>query len=160
MSVRFGNWWRQAKGAVVAAFAVRSRQVLLFAAIAGVITGLGVALFETVVVEVIFDRLLDLPVWALAFMPTIGLVFAALSLRLLGPVSPGTTDAYLQAFHDPAQGLRSRVVPARILAAIGTLGFGGAMGLEGPSLYLGASIGADLQARFHRTLPLRRPPGA
>ena len=37
-----------------------------------------------------------------------------------------------------------------MLAAIGTLGFGGAMGLEGPSLYLGASIGAGLQARFYR----------
>ena len=37
-----------------------------------------------------------------------------------------------------------------MLAAIGTLGFGGAMGLEGPSLYLGASIGAGIQSRFRR----------
>jgi chloride channel protein, CIC family len=150
VSVPFGKWWSDAKRAVVAAFAVRSRQVLVFAAIAGALTGLGVALFETIVVEVIFDGLLDLPLWALAAMPTIGLVVAALSLRLLGPVSPGTTDAYLKAFHDPAQGLSLRHVPARMLAAIGTLGFGGAMGLEGPSLYLGASIGAEIQARFHR----------
>ena len=83
-------------------------------------------------------------------MPTVGLVLAALSLRLLGPSTPGTTDAYLQAFHDPAQGLAPRLLPAPMLAAIGTLGFGGAMGLEGPSLYFGASIGAGLQARFHR----------
>src|SRR4029079_10921582 len=31
---------------------------------------------------------------------------------------------------------------------VATLGFGGAMGLEGPSLYLGASIGSFLQRRF------------
>ena len=35
-----------------------------------------------------------------------------------------------------------------MLAAVATLGFGGAMGLEGPSLYLGASIGSFLQRRF------------
>jgi CIC family chloride channel protein len=37
-----------------------------------------------------------------------------------------------------------------MLAATATLGFGGAMGLEGPSLYLGASVGAGFQGRFHR----------
>jgi CIC family chloride channel protein len=144
------RWWDQARRAVVAAFAVRSRQVLLLAALAGALTGLGVALFETVVIELLFDHLVDLPLWALAVMPTIGLVVAALSLRVLGPTTPGTTDAYLQAFHDPAQALKLRDLPARMLAAIGTLGFGGAMGLEGPSLYLGASIGAALQSRFRQ----------
>jgi chloride channel protein, CIC family len=150
LSIPLERWWSASKRAVVAAFTIRSRQVLVFAALAGAITGLGVALFETIVVEVIFDHLLDLPLWALAVMPTIGLVVAALSLRYLGPATPGTTDAYLQAFHDPAEGLALRTLPARMLAAIGTLGFGGAMGLEGPSLYLGASIGASLQSRFHR----------
>ena len=37
-----------------------------------------------------------------------------------------------------------------MVAALTTLGFGGAMGLEGPSLYLGASIGTLLQQRFRR----------
>ncbi len=142
--------WNRLRTAVIAAFAVRSRQVLLLAAVAGAVTGFGVAFFETIVVELIFDHLLDLPLWALALMPTIGLVIATLSLRVLGPATPGTTDAYLQAFHDPDEPLTPRSVPARMVAAIGTLGFGGAMGLEGPSLYLGASIGAGIQARFHR----------
>ncbi|HEY3723953.1 MAG TPA: chloride channel protein [Acidimicrobiia bacterium] len=144
------GWWRRARRAVVDAFAVRSRQVLLFAALAGVTTGLGVALFESIVVEWLLDSFLDLPLWALALMPTAGLVIAAVSLHVLGPTSPGTTDAYLQAFHDPSERLTERPVAARMLAAIGTLGFGGAMGLEGPSLYLGASVGASLQSRFQR----------
>lgn len=150
LTVPVQRWGRAVKRAVVAAFAVRSRQVLVFAALAGALTGLGVALFETIVVEVILDWLLALPLWAIAVAPTIGLVVAALSLRVLGPATPGTTDAYLQAFHDPSRGLTLRTVPARIVAAIGTLGFGGAMGLEGPSLYLGASIGSALQARLPR----------
>lgn len=133
---------------MAAAFTVRSRQVLLLAALTGVLTGLGVALFEPIVIELIFDELRELPIWALALMPTVGLVVASLSLHLLGPTTPPTTDAYLQAFHDPAEPLTLRTLPARMLAAIGTLGFGGAMGLEGPSLYLGASIGAGIQSRF------------
>ncbi len=144
------GWWRRARRMVVDAFAVRSRQVLLFAALAGVLTGLGVALFETIVVEWLLDSFFELPLWALALMPTVGLVIAAVSRRVLGPASPATTDAYLQAFHDRAAPLTERPVAARMLAAIGTLGFGGAMGLEGPSLYLGASIGASIQSRFHR----------
>lgn len=150
LRLSLGRAWRASRRAVVAAFETRSRQVLLFAALTGALTGLGVALFETVVVELILDQLLDLPLWAIVFMPTIGLAIAGLSLHALGPATPGTTDAYLQAFHDPAQGLTPRTVPARMIAAIGTLGFGGAMGLEGPSLYLGASIGATIQSRFHR----------
>ena len=145
-----GRWWNAAKRVVVTSLEERSRQVLLFAAITGALTGLGVALFETIVVEVLLDELVDLPVWALALMPTIGLSMAAISLHVLGQATPGTADAYLQAFHDPAQPLTARTLPARMLAAIGTLGFGGAMGLEGPSLYLGASIGSSIQSRFQR----------
>jgi len=152
VSIPFDRWWRASTSAVVGAFAVRSRQVLLFAALAGAVTGLGVALFETIVVEVLFDELLELPIWALAFMPTIGLALAAISLRVLGPTTPPTTDAYLRAFHDPTEALTLRTLPARMTAAIATLGFGGTMGLEGPSLYLGASIGAGIQARFQRIL--------
>jgi CIC family chloride channel protein len=142
--------WDRTRRAVTSAFAERSRQVLLLAAVTGIVTGLGVALFEWIVVEMLFDELRELPLWALALMPTVGLALAACSLRYLGPTTPPTTDAYLQAFHDPAAHLRLRDLPARMIAAIATLGFGGAMGLEGPSLYLGASVGAGIQGRFHR----------
>ena len=150
LSVPFHHWWDASKRVVVAAFAVRSRQVLLLAALTGALTGLAIALFESVVVELILNRVLDLPLWALVLMPTLGLVLATLALRAFGPATPATTDAYLQAFHEPEAGLSLRRLPARVLAAVGTLGFGGAMGLEGPSLYIGASIGAALQARFRR----------
>jgi CIC family chloride channel protein len=150
VSIPLDRWWHDARRAVTTAFSERSRQVLLLAALTGVITGLGVALFESIVIELIFDELLTLPIGALALMPTVGLVIAALSLRWLGPTTPPTTDAYLRAYHDPGAGLRLRDLPARMVAAIGTLGFGGAMGLEGPSLYFGASVGAGIQSRFHR----------
>jgi CIC family chloride channel protein len=150
VSIPLDRWWHDARRAVATAFSERSRQVLLLAALTGAVTGLGVALFETVVIEALFDELRELPIGVLALMPTVGLVIAAVALRWLGPTTPATTDAYLHAFHDPGASLRVRDLPARMLAAIGTLGFGGAMGLEGPSLYLGASVGAGVQSRFHR----------
>ena len=130
-------------------FARRSRDVVLLAAITGVLTGLGVALFERAVVAGIFDHLLELSPWLLAFMPLCGLVLAWLSLRFVARnESPATADAYLQVFHDSERTLPVREVPGRMLAAIATLGFGGTMGLEGPSLYLGSSIGSFIQRRF------------
>jgi CIC family chloride channel protein len=47
-----------------------------------------------------------------------------------------------------------REVPGKMIAAIATLGFGGAMGLEGPSPYFGAALGAFLQRRFQRAFTL------
>ncbi len=40
----------------------------------------------------------------------------------------------------------------RVVAAAATLGFGGTMGFEGPSIYMGAAIGTGLQRRFRRWL--------
>jgi CIC family chloride channel protein len=125
--------------------------VLLVAALTGAVTGLAVAAFEWVVVDGLLDEVTELPLVVVALMPTAGLALAALSLRFLGPTTPGTTDSYLQAFHS-AEDLDRRPFPARVLAAIATLGSGGPMGLEGPSLYIGASIGAESRARLGRLL--------
>jgi chloride channel protein, CIC family len=130
-------------------FARRSRDVVLLAAVTGVVTGFGVALFERVVVDGLLDEVLDLSPWVLAFVPLAGLALAWVALRYgARSDSPATADAYLAAFHDVEHPLRLREVPGRMLAAIATLGAGGAMGMEGPSLYLGASVGTFLQRRF------------
>jgi chloride channel protein, CIC family len=130
-------------------FARRSRDVVLLAAITGVVTGFGVALFERLVVDGMLDRILELSPWLLAFVPLAGLACAWGSLRFVARSdSPATADAYLHAFHDQEHPLRLREVPGRMIAAIATLGAGGAMGMEGPSLYLGASVGTFLQRRF------------
>jgi chloride channel protein, CIC family len=124
---------------------------VLFSAVAGAVTGLGVALFERLVVDM-YNQLLDLSPWLLAWMPLCGLVLAAILLRYgARSDSTATTDGYLQAFHDPIRhGLQQRELPGRMLAALATLGFGGAMGLEGPSLYLGASVGTEIQRHVRR----------
>lgn len=132
---------------------VRTRQFVLAAAIVGAITGFAVAGFERLTVDVVFDRgVAKLPLWLLAFAPGVGLAIATLWLR--GPgrgLSPSTADEYLDAFHT-GKSLSTRDLAHRVVAAVATLGTGGALGLEGPSIYVGATLGATLQRRSRRLL--------
>jgi CIC family chloride channel protein len=139
----------------------RSREVVLLAAITGSITGLVVRFFEYVVVEVLFHVVIEGPLWFGAIAPGIGLALSAILLRTLGNgASSATADEYLRAFHDPEYPLRPRAFMGRMAAAVTTLGFGGPMGLEGPSIYGGSALGAMIQRRLpaafrgadHRTL--------
>jgi CIC family chloride channel protein len=146
------GWAR--RRAELLALASRSREVVVLAALTGGVTGLGVALFERVTVDALFERVTEASPWLLAFMPFVGLVLAALALRYLARTGdPGTADAYLRAYHSETPFLRLREVPGRMIGAVATLGSGGAMGLEGPSLYLGASTGSFVQRRLAKLVP-------
>ena len=131
-------------------FGRRSRETLLLSAVVGVLTGVGVAGFESAVTRGL-EGVNRLPLWGIAVAPFIGLTVAALALRWIGPSSsPATADEYLHAFHDPGYQLPLRALVARMIAGVATLGSGAPMGLEGPSLYLGATLGDALQQRFPR----------
>jgi CIC family chloride channel protein len=128
----------------------RSREVVLLAAITGIVTGLAVRGFEFLV-EHLYHLLLDRESWTTALLPALGLIASAMILHYAGGgASPATSDEYLRAFHDPAYRLRPRHLVARIGAAVATLGTGGSLGLEGPSLYGGSAIGAMIQRRLPR----------
>src|SRR5690606_4924154 len=77
---------------------------------------------------------------------------AGVCLRWIGDgASPTTSDEYIRAFHEQADHrIDPRPAVARVLASIGTIGYGGALGLEGPSIYAGSVVGAGLQRRFSR----------
>lgn len=140
------QWWYDE----LRSLAVRSRQVVLLSAITGAITGLAVAGYEYVVVELLIASVLDTPVWAQAIIPVAGLAATVVILRYGGPnANSSTADEYIKAFHDPGHKMPIRRGIARLAASITTLGSGGALGLEGPSIYLGATIGS----RIHYRLP-------
>ena len=131
----------------------RTRQYVLAAAIVGALTGLAVVGFERVTVSVIFDRVVaHLPLVVLAFLPGFGLAFTSVWLRRVAHgLSPATADEYLDSFHE-GRPLRIRDLAYRLVAGIVTLGTGCALGLEGPSIYIGAALGNSLQRRFRRLL--------
>jgi CIC family chloride channel protein len=129
----------------------RAREVLVLSALTGIVTGAGVALFEWVARDQLADRFLAGPVALQIVVPAAGLLLAGLLVDRLGGRSAATADEYIRNFHEHGE-LPLRPVPARLLASALTLGSGGALGYEGPSIYLGAAVGSGLQRRLTRLL--------
>ncbi|MCW3044083.1 MAG: hypothetical protein JWL57_2241 [Actinobacteria bacterium] len=147
---RFRAGFERRRGQI-AALGRRGSQVLVLAGLTGVLTGLAVAGFEWVTRDQLFEGLRDQPVGVQVAAPLVGLLLAAAILRWIArTTSPATADEYIHNFHETGRRLDLRLLPGRILASMVTLGFGGALGYEGPSIYLGAGIGSALQARFSR----------
>src|SRR5262245_36046927 len=134
------------------AIARRTQQTFLLAALTGLLVGFAVVAIETVTVDGLLDTVADQPLWVQALAPAFGLVVAALCLRwVTGSDYRSTADEYVRSFHDQGTPrLDPRPVLGRILASVATIGYGGALGLEGPSIYAGSTIGAAVQRRFAR----------
>jgi len=153
-----GAWWPLGRTAWrrftarredVFALGRRTRLAVLFAGLTGAVTGLGVAGFESLTRVGLFDHLRRAPLALQVVAPVAGLVLAALALRFLAAgATPSTADEYIRNFHEAGTRLELRPVPGRLAASIATLGLGGALGYEGPSIYLGAAVGSALQRRF------------
>jgi chloride channel protein, CIC family len=114
---------------------------------------LAIAGFEGLTSRILLDWVFEWPRVAQVAAPGIGLALAWAALHWFGrDASPSTSDEYLRAYHEPEHPFETRPFPARVVASIATLGFGGAMGFEGPSIYIGAGIGSWLERRFGRFL--------
>jgi CIC family chloride channel protein len=134
----------------VRAYAQRSRSVILASAVVGVVTGLLVAAADQITVHLL-DGMAELPSWAILLAPGVGLVLAAASLRWLAFRAPTSlADTWLRAYHFAEYEQEVRQAPGSVLASILTIGFGGAMGLEGLSLYTGGAVGTLAQHRLGR----------
>jgi len=126
-------------------------RILLAALAVGAIVGLLVAAFEWVTVTLFLENLLERPLWQQALAPFVGLSLAAALLKWAGRgASPSTSDEYIRAFHERSPKLPLMQLPAKLAAGVATIGFGGAVGLEGPSIFTGSTVGLAVQSRFHR----------
>ena len=130
----------------------RPHRIILLAALTGVLVGLAVAVFEQVVGHWLLEWTLELPTAVQCFAPAAGLVLAWVALRYIGRgATPSLSDEYLVAYHHQDGDLSPGPFAGKVSAAVATLGLGGACGFEGPSIYLGSSIGAFVRRRFPRT---------
>lgn len=127
--------------------------VLALSVLTGAVVACVIAAFEYLSATTFLDRVLDRPLWQIAIAPAIGLLLATLILRYPGRnLPPGTSDEFNRAFHERTPRLPLRDLPVKLLAGVSTIGLGGALGLEGPSIYAGSTIGLGIQARFRRWL--------
>ena len=130
----------------------RAHKILLLSGLTGIVVGLVVALLDKATLDWLADPMSHQPLWLRAAGPAIGLLVAWAALgALTDKASPDTTDEYVRSFHrSPAEAPDHAPALGRSVAGVGTVGYGGALSLEGPAIYLGTVIGGWLQARFSR----------
>ncbi len=119
----------------------------------GVVTGFIVAAVAVLTEKVLLERVLHLPPWQRMIAPALGLWGAVIMLRWADAgrrLAPSTSEEYIRSFHDRNHPMRFRDLPARLVAGIVTVGSGGAVGLEGPSIYAGATAGNAMQRVVRR----------
>lgn len=129
----------------------KSSRLLLSSVGLGVLVALTVAIFEYLTVELVLDRVTELPISIQALMPMVGLVLTVGALKI-GGATPSTSDEYVSAYHSRFPKLPPRLLPARLAAGVTTIGFGGALGLEGPAIYTGSVLGLSVHKRLDRWL--------
>ncbi len=129
---------------------VRGHDVRILAASVaiGVMVAAVVAIFDAFTVEVALDWLVEQDLWMQMVAPAIGIGAAILILHTLGRgTSSATSDEYIRAFHERTPRIPITHLPGKLLAGVATIGMGGAVGLEGPSIYAGSSLGLWVHKR-------------
>jgi CIC family chloride channel protein len=80
--------------------------------------------------------------WVLALLPALGgLVSGVLTTRFAPEAAGGGGDAAIDAYHRGGV-VRWRVIPVKAVAAVAALSSGGSGGREGPTMQIGAALGA------------------
>jgi CIC family chloride channel protein len=80
--------------------------------------------------------------WVLALLPALGGLASGLLTSLFAPeAAGGGGNASVEAYHR-GEGIRRRVIPVKMAAAVASLSTGGAGGREGPTMQIGAALGS------------------
>lgn len=95
--------------------------------------------------------------WILFLLPAVGGLLSGLIVYIFAPEAAGHgIDAVLDAFHNKAGQIRSRVPFVKTVASIITLASGGSAGREGPIAQIGAGFGSWLGRAFRLSSKERR----
>lgn len=160
---------------------INPRTIYLYSIVIGVLAGLGAIVFNELLqaaTEITMHTWAQLSLpqphgegsyaaapigpprrWLLVLLPVCGGLISGLLVKTFAPEAEGTgTDGYIDAFHNKAGSMRSRVPLVKSLATLATLSSGGSAGKEGPIAQIGAGIGSALGralkmgARARRTM--------
>ena len=85
-----------------------------------------------------------LHLWLVLLIPAIGALVGGVVTRYAPECRGGGGDATIEAFHNADGVIRRRVLWAKPLASIATLGTGGSGGREGPTMQIGAALGSTI----------------
>ena len=94
--------------------------------------------------------------WLLILLPAVGGLVCGLLTRMVPEARGGGGDTMIEAFHRRGGVIRRRVISAKLLASIATLGTGGAGGREGPTMLVGGALGSLVGRLLHVSARERR----
>ena len=127
---------------------------LLVAPIIGVVTGLFITAIATLILDVIWVRVLPyylLHHWAIVVGLLIGFLLTGIIMQYRTPdPDQHSTEEIIRSYHEHQGDIDVRSFWWKILAAVTTVGSGGSAALEGPSIYGGGAIGSWLWTRLRR----------
>ncbi len=127
---------------------------LLVAPIIGVITGLLITGVATLILDIIWARVLPyylLHHWAIVAGLLVGFVLTGIIMQYRTPdPDEHSTEEIIRSYHDFQGDIDMHPFWWKILASVTTVGSGGSAGLEGPSIYGGGAIGSWLWTRLRR----------
>ncbi|MDX2192078.1 MAG: chloride channel protein, partial [Gemmatimonadales bacterium] len=122
--------------------------LLALPALVGAVAGAGVGVLAGTFEDTGLDWLNHAPGYTAALVSLLALPATFAVVRLAGLIGrPSGAELYIHTYHEPPGRLPLREIPARILAAITTVGLGGSQGFEAASALLGSSL-ADATSRW------------
>jgi len=127
---------------------------LLIAPIIGVITGVAITGLAVVILRKMWPAVLGYYLghhWAIVPGLMAGFLVTGLIMQFLTPdPNEHSTEEIIRSYHEHEGELDLRPFVPKVLAAITTVGSGGSSAMEGPAIYVGASIGSWLWKRLRR----------
>lgn len=134
----------------------------LLAALIGALVGLLAAGFQIGISQAIAvcrvvvrhaETMLSVPAWLAAAVLTVAMLMAALYLvRRIAPEAGGSGVHEVEAHLDGDEPMRwHRVVPAKFVGGVLTLGAGATVGPEGPAVHMGGAVGRMVATLFAQT---------
>jgi CIC family chloride channel protein len=132
---------------------------LLIAPVVGVLAGSVITAVAVIILREMWPPVLAYYLhhhWAIVPGVVLGCALAGLIMQFFTPnPNQHSTEEVIQSYHEREGAISMSSFPAKLAAAIATVGFGGSAALEGPSIYGGAAIGSWLWTRLRKMRNLR-----
>jgi CIC family chloride channel protein len=132
---------------------------LIISPIIGVVVGLTITGVAVVILQEMWPAVLGYYLdhhWSIVPGLVVGCALTGLIMQFLTPdPNEHSTEEVIRSYHEHEGEIVMRSFPAKLLAAVTTVGFGGSAALEGPSIYGGAALGSWLWTRLKRIQSLR-----
>lgn len=136
-----------------AAYTRNLHKWLVVAPLIGITAGLAITAVAVVILHKLWPAVLSYYLahhWAIVPGLVLGCALTGLLMQYFTPdPNEHSTEEIIRSYHEHDGAVNVRSFPAKILAAITTVGFGGSAALEGPSIYGGAAVGSWLWERLH-----------